>query len=371
MKKMTMIMLILGLIFICLGVCIHLVSLQESPATDPTALPTDPSTLPTEPTQAPTAPTTPPTEPADTTPTEPVDTTPTEPGQREIPWDVPETEPAPSYDDYFAETVIYIEQDDRGETYNYANNDLRDSIYAYRLTYEAPHLYVERYKYYENERLWEVAEIPDLQIMVYDERWIYAIEGGTDLFRMDYFGENRQLLFRDESGLISQLQNRIIVADEKVAFFMAGNAEGGASIYRLYLPEMKLDVMYHYGKEELEAFYFTAPYSREELSGQTEVEARYQISFGRAYSNHEVLWGSSNPVFFKMLKEKAADPQWYEVHFGNTEIEFAMCIGSVESEYQCWHRIDYYYNALTDTYRTVETGVFNEMQIFYPWWEKQ
>ena len=171
MKKVTILMLAIGLIFICLGVCIHLVSLQESPATEPTQVSTEPTTLP-ESTTLPTEPTTPPTEPADTTPTEPVDTAPTEPGQQEIPWDVPAIEPAPSYNDYFAETVIYIEQDDRGETYNYANNDLRDSIYAYKLTYEAPHLYVERCKYYENERLWEVAEIPDLQIMVYDERWI-------------------------------------------------------------------------------------------------------------------------------------------------------------------------------------------------------
>lgn len=349
MKKVTILILIVGLFLVCLAACNQSVSLQEPPATEPT--------------QAPTEPTTPLTEPADTTPTEP--------GQREIPWDVPETEPAPSYEDYFAETVIYIEQDERGETYNYANNDLRDSIYAYKLTYEAPHLYVERCKYYENERLWEVAEIPDLQIMVYDERWIYAIEGGTDLFRMDYFGENRQLLFRDESGLISQLQNRIIVADEKVAFFMAGNAEGGASIYRLYLPEMKLDVMYHYDKEGLEAFYFATPYSREELSGQTEVEPDYNLGSVQPYSNHEVLWYSANREFYELLVEKAADPQWYETHFGNLEVPLDMCIGSVESEYQCWQRIDHYYNVQTGTYRTQEVGVFNEVQVFYTWWEEQ
>ena len=351
MKQVTILILIVGLFLVFLAACNQSVSLQEPPATEPT--------------QAPTEPTTPPTEPADTTPTEP--------GQREIPWDVPETEPAPSYEDYFAETIIYIEQrqDAVGETYNYANNDLRDSIYTYKLTYEAPHLYVERCKYSENERLWEVAEIPDLQIMVYDERWIYAIEGGTDLFRMDYFGENRQLLFRDESGLISQLQNRIIVADEKVAFFMAGNAEGGASIYRLYLPEMKLDVMYHYDEEAFEAFYFATPYSREELTGQTPVEADYNIGSVQPYSNHEVLWYSANREFYELLVEKAADPQWYEAHFGNLEVPLDMCIGSVESEYQCWQRIDHYYNALTDTYRTVETGVFTEMQMFYPWWEAQ
>ena len=341
-------MLIIGLFFVLLGVCIQHVSLQEPPATEPTQAPTEPTKLPTE----------------------PVDTTPTEPTRPEIPWEVPETEPAPSYDDYFAETVIYIEQDDRGETYNYANNDLRDSIYAYKLTYEAPHLYVERCKYYENERLWEVAEIPDLQIMVYDARWIYAIEGGTDLFRMDYFGENRELLFRDETGLISQLQNRIIVADEKTVFFMAGNSDGGASIYRLYLPEMKLDVIYHYDKEAWEEFYFATPYSREELTGQAEVKAKYNIDSMKPYSNHEVLWGSANREFYELLVEKAADPQWYEAHFSNLEVPLDMCIGSIESEYQCWQRIDHYYNVQTGTYRTQEVGVFNEVQVFYTWWEE-
>ena len=351
MKRGILFLLFATVFVVFLTACNQSVSLQESPITEPTQAPTVPTTLPTE----------------------LADTTPTEPGQQEIPWNVPAIEPAPSYDDYFAETVIYIEQrqDTVGETYNYAHNDLRDSIYAYKLTYEAPHLYVERCKYYENERLWEVAEIPDLQIMVYDERWIYAIESGTDLFRMDYFGENRELLFRDETGLISQLQNRIIVADEKVAFFMAGNAEGGASIYRLYLPEMKLDVMYHYDEEAFEAFYFATPYSREELTGQTPVEADYNLGSVQPYSNHEVLWYSANREFYELLVEKAADPQWYETHFGNPEIELHKCIGSVESEYQCWQRIDHYYNALTDTYRTVETGVFNEMQVFYPWWEEQ
>lgn len=349
MKRGILFLLFATVFVVFLTACNQSVSLQESPATEPT--------------QAPTVPT--------TTPTDPVDTTPTEPGQREIPWDVPEIEPAPSYDDYFAETVIYIEQDDRGETYNYANNDLRDSIYAYKLTYEAPHLYVERCKYYENERLWEVAEIPDLQIMVYDARWIYAIEGGTDLFRMDYYGENRELLFRDKTGLISQLQRRIILADDKVMFFMAGDPEGGISIYRLYLPEMKLDVMYHYDEEAFEAFYFATPYSREELTGQTPVEADYNIGSVQPYSNHEVLWYSSNREFYELLVEKAADSQWYEAHFGNLEVPLDMCIGSVESEYQCWQRIDHYYNVQTGTYRTQEVGVFNEVQMFYTWWEEK
>ena len=368
MKKVTILMLAIGLIFICLGVCIHLVSLQESPATEPTQVSTEPTTLP-ESTTLPTEPTTPPTEPADTTPTEPVDTTPTEPGQREIPWDVPAIEPAPSYEDYFSQTVCYAVLTEQG--YYDFDYTVGGNAPGHKLAYEAPHLYLDRHELYGYERLWEVAEIPDLQIMVYDERWIYAIEGGTDLFRMDYFGENRQLLFRDESGLIGELQDDITIADDKVICFMAGNAEGGASIYRLYLPEMKLDVMYHYDKEGLEAFYFATPYSREELSGQTEVEARYQISFGRPYSNHEVLWGAANREFYELLVKKTADPQWYEAHFGNLEVPLDMCIGSVESEYQCWHNLNYYYNAQTGTYRTQEVGVFNEVQVFYTWWEEQ
>ena len=361
MKKMTILMLAIGLIFICLGVCIHLVSLQESPATEPTQAPTDPTALPTEPTQAPTEPT--------TTPTDPVDTTPTEPGQRDIPWDVPETEPAPSYEDYFSQTICYAVLTEQG--YYDFDYTVGGNAPEHKLVYEAPHLYLDRHELYGYERLWEVAEIPDLQIMVYDERWIYAIEGGTDLFRMDYFGENRQLLFRDESGLISQLQNRIIVADEKVAFFMAGNSEGGISIYRLYLPEMKLDVMYHYDEEAWEEFYFATPYSREELTGQAEVKAKYNIYSMKPYSNHEVLWYSANREFYELLVEKAADPQWYEAHFGNLEVPLNMCIGNVESEYQCWQRIDHYYNVQTGTYRTQEVGVFNEVQVFYTWWEEQ
>ena len=339
-------MLIIGLFFVLLGVCLQHIRLQKPEATEPTQAPTEPTKLPTE----------------------PVDTTPTEPTRPEIPWEVPETEPAPSYEEYFSKTICYaVRTDYGGYDFDYT---VGGNAPKHELTYEAPHLYLDRHELYGYERLWEVAEIPDLQIMVYDARWIYAIEGGTDLFRMDYYGENRELLFRDETGLISQLQRGITIADEKVMFFMAGNSEGGASIYRLYLPEMKLDVIYPYDKEAWEAFYFTAPHSREELLGQTEVEVSCQIDSVRPYSNHEVLWGSANREFYELLVEKAADPQWYEAHFGNPEIEYSVCIGKVEGEFDCLYHVEYYYNAQTGTHLTRETGVFTGSSAFEVWWEE-
>lgn len=341
MKKAKMFLLIVCLLVVFITACQQNVSLQEPPTTEPTQAPTQPD-----------------------------DTTPTEPTRPEIPWEVPETEPAPSYEEYFSKTICYAVRTDYGD-YDF-DYTVGGNAPKHELTYEAPHLYLDRHELYGHERLWEVAEIPDLQIMVYDARWIYAIEGGTDLFRMDYYGENRQLLFRDETGLIGQLQRQIIIADEKVMFFMAGNSEGGASIYRLYLPEMKLDVIYPYDKEAWDAFYFTAPHSREELSGQTEVEVSCQIGGVHPYSNHEVLWSSANREFYELLVEKAADPQWYEAHFGNPEMDYSVCIGNVEGELLgCLHHVEYYYNVQTGTYLTRETGVFTGGGGYEVWWEEK
>ena len=136
------------------------------------------------------------------------------------------------------------------------------------------------------------------------------------------------------------------------------------------VPEMKLDVIYPYDKEAWEAFYFTAPHSREELLGQTEVEVSCQIDSVRPYSNHEVLWGSANREFYELLVEKAADPQWYEAHFGNPEIEYSVCIGKVEGEFDCLYHVEYYYNAQTGTHLTRETGVFTGSSAFEVWWEE-
>lgn len=73
-------------------------------------------------------------------------------------------------------------------------------------------------------------------------QWIYGIRNTTELFRMDYFGQTEEILFDDRVHTIGGegVECPVALADGDVLFFVVCS-DSGSLIYRLYLPEKKLD----------------------------------------------------------------------------------------------------------------------------------
>lgn len=166
------------------------------------------------------------------------------------------------------------------------------------------------------------------------------------------------LLYRDETGMISN----VTLADGKVMFFFTGDPEGGAFLYWLYLP----DTLFHYDSATWESFCIAVPDCREQFLGGEEAIARCHDGGLTPFSNHEVTWSSLNSEFYAMLAEQAADLQWYRKYYGNLEMDFRSCIGSAETEH-LRHQLEYYYNALTDTYLVRGVGVFTGAGGYETW----
>ena len=175
-----------------------------------------------------------------------------------------------------------------------------------------------------------------------DERWIYMIEDGRELFRIDYFGENRQTLFVDETGKMhvdstSEL-GHISLAENCVLFFAAG-AGDGYGIYRLYLPDMTLDLM---------------------------ATSEAMITLLRPYSNHEITWLQDNPAFDTLYEQLMNDPnsEYSKMEYG-ADVAVA-CGEGVPMEY------DYYYNSCTkEKYRIPFYGDTQHPERYhgYVWWD--
>ena len=182
-----------------------------------------------------------------------------------------------------------------------------------------------------------------LEIVLADPSWVYAIRNGKELIRMDYWGNNIQRLFYDESGLISRMnqsdandpiwgyseflsdgttirdpiQKWIYLADGRVMCFWAGAENGdGAVLYRLYLSERRVDALFQYTQEELDSQFLFPDLA--ELEGQGPF---YRVSVARPESNQDVSWSTGNPEFFWMADglftyEQLTNPE----HMGSAEL---------------------------------------------------
>jgi len=101
-----------------------------------------------------------------------------------------------------------------------------------------------------------------------DEYWVYLIKDNKELFRIDYNGENRQTLHVDESQKIAPFDPTYThVRDNSVLFFVAA-AGSDYGIYRLYLPDMTLDLL-HTSEEKPKLY---VPYSNFEITWSCQVE---------------------------------------------------------------------------------------------------
>ena len=229
-----------------------------------------------------------------------------------VPWEVPE-QPSVSYEAYFEQEREYDFEDlDSAWFYDQCDFEYRDgALYL-----------VDSQK--TGEALWKVWDTDNLEVKAVDPAWIYGIVDGKTLIRMDYKGNHQEILFVDDSGLISTMnrgisnpisvaytygydgtlepkciQNPLPLADRSVMYFWAGAEDGdGAALYRLYVHDGHTDVVYQYTQEELEQYRFP---DYPELEG---TGPYYRISAPNPVSNVEVRWSVGNPEFFQRFEEE-------------------------------------------------------------------
>lgn len=227
-----------------------------------------------------------------------------------VPWEVPE-QPSVSYEAYFEQEREYDFED-------------LDSAWFYEaciFKYEGGALYLVDDQE-TGEVLWKVCDMDNLEVKAVDPAWIYGIVDGKTLIRMDYKGNHQEILFVDDSGLISTMnrgisnpisvaytygydgtlepkciQNPLPLADRSVMYFWAGAEDGdGAALYRLYVHDGHTDVVHQYTQKELEQYRFP---DYPELEG---TGPYYRISAPNPVSNVEVRWSVGNPEFFQRFE---------------------------------------------------------------------
>lgn len=228
-----------------------------------------------------------------------------------VPWEVPE-QPSMSYEEYFEQEREYefFEHLDSAWFYDQCDFEYRDgALYL-----------VDSQK--TGEALWKVWDTDNLEVKAVDPAWIYGIVDGKTLIRMDYKGNHQEILFVDDSGLISTMnrgisnpisvaytygydgtlepkciQNPLPLADRSVLYFWAGAEDGdGAALYRLYVHDGHTDVVHQYTQKELEQYRFP---DYPELEG---TGPYYRISAPNPVSNVEVRWSVGNPEFFQRFE---------------------------------------------------------------------
>lgn len=268
-----------------------------------------------------------------------------------LPWAAP-TAAAQDYDAYFAQLTDY----------HYAGQDADWNVLSgggiapFSLAYDGSTLWLEG-----GSTRQKVADFPGLQLICYDRSWIYAIIGGTELFRMDYFGENHQVLFIDDTGLMAE--TAAMLADGQVLYFWAGLPEGGAALCRLYAPEARADAMLTLTSEELEEYWYTPPDSGAGAPLLLGPEAQYLLGPVLPVSSHECTWTTVNRNFAAHYDAMAAHPEDYPQYFAQGWDQYDI-IGHVEADLQLKMFTDHYYNAQTGEYlRQPSSGYSNAVSV--------
>ena len=249
-------------------------------------------------------------------------------------WDIP-AYPQMRYDAYFSTVRVYgyPPLDEDPETYYYSSawDNGTDSCHVWFQNGQllAGNSLSNRYVQVGAETYGE-----DDEIAACNEAWIFLVIDGKELIRMDYHGENKETLFVDESAAFDE----VYIRDNSVLFFTAG-CEEGYGIYRLYLPEMKLELL---------------------------VTSRVKINLQDPYSNHEVAWYTQNPEFEELYQSILNDPPPpYDEMIANNAPQLAM---NISYDYNIPTELDYYYNSSTG--ETKERGIYAERCDWSPrvWW---
>lgn len=256
-----------------------------------------------------------------------------------LPWEPDLLDIAPTYDVYFSETIDYQTTD-----WLYSDDPPTDRMNVwpqseYSVRYYDGTLYLLEATH-QSEPIIHLRSSVDLGTdFIFagcDYQYVYGIARGTDLVRVDYFGQEVEVLFSDPSGKIGTFsesgadyfpgfENRtyryatqIQMADAKVLFFAAGSTSGdGCSIYRLYLPTGTVDEMV---ANLPGTFTFLAP-----------------------VSNHEILWQIENEDFFTRFSEAYSD---LDMIYGCDQDERSAMI-AFEKDFKVYPYTHFYFNDLT------------------------
>lgn len=218
----------------------------------------------------------------------------TEPAEPSLPWELPEKSPDSSYTDYFAEERTYDpEKDLHGNTGMNLITDSEDPWYwtgVYSLEQDEESLRVVPYKTFQET--WVVGPAENYRDCVWavaaPDR-AYGFRAGREVVSVDYLSGEITTLYRDETGALSELieeeedhicRGLMTLADGRILYFLAG-CEDASGIYRLYLPEGQLDLVY--GGIPLDTKPFLEP-----------------LLFP---SNRKVGWCERNPEYTALMEE--------------------------------------------------------------------
>ena len=253
--------------------------------------------------------------------------------------------PRMSYEEYFSAVRCYgYEEREWPEDYYYYHSVWRNGDNRCELWFQRGKLLAGSSLDGKYVQVGSETYDDDDLIVACNEEWIFLVLDGKELIRMDYHGENKETLFVDESGKIAQHEaaTAAYIRDNCVLFFMAG-CEDGYGIYRLYLPENKLDLL---------------------------VTSKESIWLLDPYSNHELSWFINNPDFSALCKQILDDPPEKYQHmlidgkpYGNA---FFL---EIARDYETPWEIDYYYNTLTG--ERLEKGLYGDRSwglMAKAWW---
>lgn len=294
--------------------------------------------------------------PSDTTPT----TTPplstvatTAPSETTVPpttepsvlsWEIPDY-PEMSYEEYFSTVRLYgYEEREWPEDYYYYASVWRNGEDRCELWFQQGKLLAGSSLDGKYVQVGSETYDDDDLIVACNEEWIFLVLDGTDLIRMDYHGENREILFVDESGKISEheLSGPAYIRDGCVLFFMAG-AGDDYGIYRLYLPDMTLDLL---------------------------VTSKESIWLLDPYSSHELSWFINNPEFSALCKRILENPpEKYQHMLVDGKPQGNAFYLEIARDHKTPWEIDYYYNTLTG--EKLEQGLYGDRSwglMAKAWW---
>lgn len=228
-------------------------------------------------------------------------TKPTKPETTEVtlPWDFPEVEPM-TYEEYFSEkrevTENYCEDADR----LYLAEDSTPPVYSLRD--EHGKLVLREDSYTGKKTIATLCENEE------NNRWMilakdraFAVQDDRSIIMLDLRTMEKSVLYTQEDGIVLL---DMLYADNRLLFFVAG-APGHYSLYRMYLPEEKLDVM----ASDITVYYRdfdpfgTTPYDPS-TPGQYPTNDLVLMS---CTDNQSVCWDTYNPEYWDKVQEYRAN----------------------------------------------------------------
>lgn len=208
--------------------------------------------------------------------------------------------------------------------------------------------------------LWACWAPPDCRWLMADRAGVYGITADASLLRIPYASGQAEILFTDGTGqLLAQVERsdyQLWSADDCVLFFMAGT-DKGLGIYRLYVPEKKVELLLD-GLDPENAYFGYGGYpTTKEIPDEGPATAEVW-RYMPIPSNVEVQWLENNPNYAVVYEALANSPDCpYDPKVWG-ESEFA---GWVQTSYELYAQYAQYFNAATgERYEMPAEGIYRE-----------